>query len=228
MRAWLLVLPLLAGCHVQSTKYLAYPSNPYSQVSTIAVAPFLSEGKGDGMLAAEIFATELAQVPGIRVIRPSHVKEAVLKDSARIANVQEALGAAKRLGADAIIVGCVTEYDPYLPPIAGMAIQMFAENAVPPANGGDPTSEVLAGRPLEVTPAEQRYLVIAFERVFDAHQAATREELRQYAESFTPQDRGFQGEGYFLGVYERYLHFCANVMIRQILRVPGPYFPAAK
>ncbi len=242
----LLLVPVLAGCSFHSSKYMKYPQNPYTHVRTIAVAPFLSEGSasgaeashshgamapatdGNGLEAAEIFANELAQVPGIRVIRPGHVKDAVLKDASQIANVQEALAVAKKLGADAIIVGVVTDYDPYPPPRAGIAIQMFAENPSAENPGGDPTSEVLSGRPLAVGPAEQRFLVIAFERVFDAHQAATRDELRDYAESFTPEDRGFQGEGYFLGVYERYLHFCANVMIREILASSESAFVASK
>ncbi len=236
--ALLLLVPVVAGCSIRSSKYMKYPENPYPHVRTIAVAPFLSEashaegmdsgGMANGLQAAEIFANELAQVPGVRVIRPGHVKDVVLKDASRIANVQEALSAAKRLGADAIIVGVVTDYDPYPPPRAGIAIQMFAENPEAQAAGGDPTSEVLSGRPLAVAPAEQRFLVIAFERVFDAHQAATRSELRDYAESFTAEDRGFQGEGYFLGVYERYLHFCANVMIREILASSGSAFVASK
>lgn len=212
-----LLLPLLAGCSFHSSKYLKYPPNPYPHVRTIAVAPFLDEGKGNGLETAEIFANELAQVPGVRVIRPGHVKDAVLKDASRIANVQEALAAAKRLGADAILVGVVTDYDPYPPPRAGIAIQMFAEGTEGRGGGGDPTAEVLSGRPLRVAPSERCHLVIAFERVFDAHQAATRAELRSYAESFTPEDRGFQDERYFLSVYERYLHFCANVMIRELL-----------
>ncbi len=227
-RCALLLIPVLAGCSFHSSKYMKYPENPYPHVRAIAVAPFLSEGKGDGLEAAEVFANELAQVPGIRVIRPGHVKDAVLKDASQIANVQEALAVARKLGADAIIVGCVTDYDPYPPPRAGIAIQMFAENPTAENPGGDPTSEVLSGRPLAVAPGEQRFLVISFERVFDAHQAATRDELRDYAESFTPEDRGFQGEGYFLGVYERYLHFCANVMIREILASSESAFVASK
>lgn len=239
--ALLVMIPILIGCSFRSSKYMKYPANPYPHVRAIAVAPFLTDSLGHGehgngaaahedrgMQAAEIFANELAQVPGVRVIRPGHVKDVVLRDASRIANVQEALAAAKKLGADAIIVGCVTDYDPYPPPRAGIAIQMFAENPEARNPAGDPTSEVLSGRPLAVTPAEQRFLVIAFERVFDAHQAATRAELRDYAESFTPEDRGFQGEGYFLGVYDRYLHFCANVMIRELLASSGSAFVASK
>lgn len=117
--------------------------------TTFAVAPILNfsgEFNLDPVKAADLLASELTFVDGASVLPVSRVV-AVLAAQGRtqIESTEHALSVAEAVGADAIIVAGVTEYDPYTP-IMGVAMQIYSLRA--PTDGHmDPSMIAREARP---------------------------------------------------------------------------------
>ncbi len=95
--------------------------------ATIAVAPALNlsgSGDFDPSRFADLMASELSHADGISVIPVSRVLAFLPgAGAATVETPGQALELVKRLGADAILVFAVVEYDPYDPPSIGITAQ---------------------------------------------------------------------------------------------------------
>ena len=97
--------------------------NPAPNLPVIAVPPFVNlsaERAADGRRFALAYATELQQVPGFQVIPVGVAEVAAARLNLDPADPADALKLAEALGADAVVVGAVTDYDPYYPPRVGL------------------------------------------------------------------------------------------------------------
>ena len=133
---------MLPGCSFQKRVEPASIANSSLGSMTIAVAPALNlsgSADFDPDRFADLLASELSYAEGISVIPVSRVL-AVLAAQGRsgVESPAHALELVGLLGADAILVFAVTEYDPYAPPSIGLSAQLFGKQ---PGTSGKPPSQ---------------------------------------------------------------------------------------
>ncbi len=136
-----LVFP--AGCSLlHKPEWRPLVHNPFPQIHKVAVAPFFNLSTDptlDGRKVAIAYYNELQEVPGFEVIPVGVVERAMFQHRLSMNNPQDVRRLAQLLGADAVVVGAVTEYSPYYPPRCGLQVEWYAANPafcpVPPGYG---------------------------------------------------------------------------------------------
>lgn len=126
---WLIACLMLAcapGCMIVQVGV----TNPVPEVRTVAVVPFFNQSDEravDGRQLATLYASELQKIPGIEVIPVGVVHTAMRQYEMEDLNgPQDAAKLAVLLNADAVVIGSVTEYDPYNPPRIGLSIAWYS------------------------------------------------------------------------------------------------------
>jgi hypothetical protein len=144
-----------AGCHMILPDISHQPivHNPFPQLSRVAVAPFFNlsdEPTVDGRKFALAYFGELQAVAGFEVVPLGVVEEAILEHRVDLSSADEARRLARILGVDAVVIGSVTDYEPYYPPRCGMRVEWYSANAgyheIPPGYGlpwGTPHEEFI-------------------------------------------------------------------------------------
>ncbi len=138
-----LTLLLLNGCQFlpeiahQPTVY-----NPFPQLARIAVVPFFNmtdQPTLDGERVAWAYFTELQSIPGFEVVPVATVQEVIERNRLSLSSADEVRHLAQLLEVDAVVVGAVTDYNPYYPPRIGLQVRWYAANpcfhAIPPGYG---------------------------------------------------------------------------------------------
>jgi len=118
-------LAALPGCLVTEVKV----SNPIPGMTTIAVAPFFNlsaEPTVDGQRFALAYFSELQKVPGYQVIPVGVAEQAIFDNKLQMNDPEDVLRLADILGADAVVVGAVTEFNPYYPPRVGLQVSWYS------------------------------------------------------------------------------------------------------
>jgi hypothetical protein len=230
MRAAVAVFLCLAGCSFESTKYKAYPPNPFKDIRVVAVLPFVN-GSGqpvvDTVEFANICASELVKFDGFRAVRPRFLATA-LQPGEHLQSVDDALRLARRVKADAVLAAVVTDYDPYEPPRVALSVQFLGAAARSMSDAEiDRIIRSASWRrgPLEVTRDKAGHCLAAFEAVYDAHEERIRRELVWYAEAQDDSDTPFEREREFLAVQSRYMQFVSNQLIHRLLGMVAPDAP---
>lgn len=150
-----LIVPMFCGCTIlPEISHQPTLHNPFPQLSTIAIVPFINlseEPTLDGRRFAEAYFNELQLIPGFEVIPVGVVEQAILRHRIQFTPenaAAEARRLAQTLGADAIVVGAVTDYSPYYPPRCSLQVEWYAANPcfhpIPPGYGlpwGTPEEE---------------------------------------------------------------------------------------
>jgi hypothetical protein len=157
--------------------------NPFPQLSRVAVAPFFNlsaEATVDGRQFALAYAAELQSIPGFEVI-PVGVVEAKMQEyriqfGGGADGAAEARKLAQLLGADAVVVGAVTDYSPYYPPRCGIDVEWYA------ANPGFHPIPAGYGLPWGTQGEEE----IPDALIFEAERALAREQLRTQEPPYEP------------------------------------------
>ncbi|MGQ9769213.1 MAG: hypothetical protein ACUVQG_01545 [Thermogutta sp.] len=125
-------LGLVCGCTVfHRPAWRPAVHNPFPQIHKVAVAPFFNLSADptlDGRKVAIAYYNELQEVPGFEVIPVGVVERAMFQQRISLNGPNEARRLAQLLGADAIVVGAVTEYSPYYPPRCGLQVEWYAAN----------------------------------------------------------------------------------------------------
>jgi hypothetical protein len=116
--------------------------NPFPQVTKIAVAPFFnlsSEPTVDGRQFALAYFNELQLVPGYEVIPVGVVEQVMQSQRIGLNSPAEAQRLAQMLGAEALVIGAVTDFSPYYPPRCAMQVEWYAADPnirpIPPGYG---------------------------------------------------------------------------------------------
>lgn len=207
-------------------------ANPWLGPTTIAVAPalnFSGTTDFDPDTVADLMASELGHVEGINVIPVSRVLAVMARMGLReVGSPEQAREIRRQTGADAILVFAVTEYDPYNPPIVGLATQLYGE---PSRWRGqvnlDPILVSRPARPFAVgSPSDQAGDLIAqAQRVFNAAHDYVGRDVKRFAEL-----RGDDGSAYGWRLYlvsqEHYLRFCCSAIVEELIRPPCGRTPA--
>jgi len=175
------LVTLLAGCGLlPRAVHQANVHNPFPQLTKVAVAPFFNlstEPSADGRQFALAYFNELQSLPGFEAIPVGVVEQAVRTHHISLANPDEARRLAQILGADAIVIGAITDFSPYYPPRCGLQVEWYAANPgfhpIPPGYGlpwGTPEEEDIPG-PL----------------VLEAEMALAREQLKTQTPDYDPE-----------------------------------------
>lgn len=211
----------LMGCCSQSEQQ-TLKRDPISQLpwgTTIAVAPalnFSGSSAFDPMKVGDLMASELSEIPGVRVIGVTRVMAILAEQGcAQIASPEHALQVNDRLGADAMLVFAVTEYDPYRP-VVGLAAQLYGRG--PHGRAVDPLASL--ARPFPVPPGGNGVRPWAeVQRTFNGLHEDVQKELREYADDRHEQDSPY-GWRKFLASQEWYLRFCCFQVGGELVQQP--------
>ena len=210
----------LAGC--TTSPHRTRLTSPYDRTVTIAVAPAMNQSGSrdfDPVVAADLFASELGHVDEVMVIPVSRVL-AVLAGQGRrqIGSPSHALEVCEALGADAIVVMAVTEYDPYDPPVGGMAAQLYVLPSVP-GSGFDPVQASRQASPPGVGDANDSPLrpKAQSQRVFNASHDEVAEAVKEYARGRDADDSPMAWRKYIKS-QQMFLRFCCWATVRELIR----------
>lgn len=123
----ILLLATLPGCVIVQVGV----TNPIPGLTTVAVAPFfnLSQEPGhvaDGRRMALAYYAELQKTPGFQVIPVGVVEDAIETFGLQMNRPDDALRLCEILRCDAVVVGAITDYDPYYPPRLGVQVSWYS------------------------------------------------------------------------------------------------------
>jgi hypothetical protein len=120
----ILLLSVLPGCTVVDVGV----RNPVPGLESVAVAPFFNlsqERTVDGREFALAYYSELQKVPGFEVLPVGVAERAMIDNGLTMENPNDALELARILGVDAVVIGAVTDYDPYSPRV-GLKVAWYS------------------------------------------------------------------------------------------------------
>ena len=211
----------LVGCQsgkVQPTILKA----PYLNERVWAVAPFANESgvsDVDGAMVADRFVSEIEQVDGLRCL-PLNRTLAAMKSLGMtgIRDLQQASTLMRTLQVDGIVLGTVTEWDPYKPLRFGAAVEVISV-----AEGADrkpmdlkeltmPTAESTSAGGLGKLKAE----ISQGSRLFDARSNETLGELERYARGRFDPNSALGAQAYETRI-DLFTRFGAYVLTRDLL-----------
>jgi hypothetical protein len=179
----------------------------------VAVAPALNFSGShdfDRNAVADIMASELNAVEGVEVVPVSRVLAALAEDGREeVASPAHAMDLVNRLGVDAILVFAVTEYDPYDPPVVGLAAQLYGVRRDGEARSIDPVRISREARLASSDAIVARFGPIAqAERVFDGSHEALREEVKAFAAKRDADESPFAWRLYLVS-QRHFMRFCS-------------------
>lgn len=175
-RLWHLVVAYfiasLSGCAaIPDIREQPQYHNPFPQLHRVAVLPFINlsaEPTVNGEQVAMAYYNELQLIPGFEVMPVGVAKQQLIAQKVVINEATDFQKLARDLGVEAVLVGAITDYEPYYPPRMGIRVDWYAANP-----GFHP---IPAGYGLPWGTAEEEY--IPNELVFDAEFALARSQLQ--------------------------------------------------
>ncbi len=121
----ILICLLMPGCVIVKVGV----TNPIDGLSTVAVAPFFNlsqERAVDGRRFAMAYYAELQKVPGFQVLPVGVTEQKITDHRLEMDKPEDVLALARLLKVDAVVVGAVTDYDPYYPPRIGLHVEWYS------------------------------------------------------------------------------------------------------
>lgn len=210
-----------AGC--QTTQVQREYRNPYPQPRSLAVVPFINQSGSenlDVLAVTDEFYTELQLVEGFTVVPVNRVLAAMNQLGLNgISSPEDAFSIADNLGVDGVIIGSITQYDPYPPPRVGMAVQLYVREqrkntALTPMIHSNRVP--WCDRPnLSICPLAPNYDRHGLARILDADQKDVVERLKKYAQTRTGQQRPARWQSYT--TQRNYLRFVAHEIIGELI-----------
>ncbi|MCO6436184.1 MAG: hypothetical protein J5J06_03760 [Phycisphaerae bacterium] len=227
----LLIAVCLTGCRAPRPVAEVRVANPWLGPLTIAVGPAINlSGSSDFDPAkfADVMASELAFAEGVSVIPVSRVLAALAQNGQNgITSPEQALELCGVLGADAILVFAVTEYEPYDPPRIGISAQLFGRRPAEGFRTVDPATLAREARGQAEVGRAQRRVLAQMQRVFDAGHGAVSEDIRRFA-----AQRGADGSPYGWRKYvvsqQGFMRYCCHRTIGELLDHPLSGGPAGE
>ena len=208
-----------AGCAPKEVSRFVVPNQTLGAM-TIAVAPplnFSGANDFDPNSVADLMASELSHLEGVQTIPVSRVLAVLARQGRQeVGSPTHALEITEALGADAILVFGVTEYDPYNPPIVGIAAQLYGHRRDGSFGSIDPILVSRQVRPFAVAQRVSANTPLAqAERVYDASHDYIAQEVRFYA-SHREESLGSHGWRKYLVSQRHYLRFCCHAIVKEL------------
>jgi hypothetical protein len=183
-------------------------ANPFMGQATIAVAPAVNVSGSvdfDPNRFADQMASELGFADRVTVIPVSRVLGAMaVAGRDQVSSPQQAMEIANLVGADAILVFAVTEYDPFDPPRIGITAQLYGAT---PWHG--------LGVQAEADEAGVR-LLAQTQRVFSGANVDVVQEIKGYAALRDADESPFGWRRYVVS-QQHFQRYCCYATIRSLL-----------
>jgi len=210
---------MLGGC----MKPMAQPivlRAPYDTERVWAVAPFANEtgvSQVDGLAIADRFVAEIEGVEGLRCL-PLNRSLAAMKSLGMtgVRDLQQAYTLMRTLQADGLVLGTVTDWDPYTPLRFGAAVEVISAGGTGGNRALDlneltmPTAETPAGA--EGARAE----ISQASRILDGRSNETLIELERYATGRSDPDSALGSKAYEVRI-DLFTRFGAWILTRDLL-----------
>jgi hypothetical protein len=175
----------------------------------------------DPLKVTDLIASEFISFRNISVV-PVNLTLAELQRQGKnaVETGPDAVRLAQALGADATIVTAITEYNPYSPPVVGMIMQWYSAQAGAACAGRGAMEPHAAAdqRTVELSDGDAVAPRWQVQRVFNAADEETREEVRSYAAERDGHDSPF-GWKKFCQSQELYVRYCGWSLIRTMVRL---------
>lgn len=207
-----------SGCH-QPLQVNAPLVAPYEQIW--AIAPLVNESGAsvvDSLAVTDLLREEAEKIHGVDAIPVQRTLEAMrAMDLGRIDSPAQARTLARLVGADAILVGVITAYDPYQPPKLGLTLQIYpAENVTDVSSLDLRRLEAAATDPLEPSDPPRDPAFSGISQVVDAADNGVRIDLENFARGRTDPDTAFHWER-FLVVMDLYTQYVCHRLLADLL-----------
>ena len=216
--AWLFLLT--GGCSIRTLRSPNALVAPYKETRLWAVVPFANESGVsivDPYRSAELFTREVQQVHGLNAVPANRVIAAMRKQEIQSVNsVADAMQLANMLNVDGIVVGTISDYEPYPPLTLGIKVQLFdvKHNRI---RNFDPQKLTRSPRGT-ASPEELGHSgpVAQAAGVFDSTNHQTLSQLQKYSKGrYDPQ--GAFGKDIYLVRMELYTQFVSYRLIQDLL-----------
>jgi len=205
----ILAVLAVAGCagiwpaaSVDPGEYKSKPPSPLPATAGIEKIAVIilnaTKQEVDTEEASQIFASELQQFGGMKVFPAAVTHAAAVQRQYRLPEDAHKLGAT--LGVDAVLVGFITDYQPYDHPRVGVLLMLYPS-----------AKEAEAGE----ARAKQ-----TFQRVYDSDQKDVAQEVRRFAAARNSQKTPLADREYLL-VMSKYMHFVADRSLRDLFAEAG-------
>ena len=193
---------------------------PYEETQLWAVVPFANESGVsivDPYRSAELFTREVQQVSKLNSVPANRIIAAMQRlDMTAVNSIADAMQLANMLNVDGIVVGTITDYEPYPPLTLGMAVQLFdvKHNRI---RNFDPQELTRSPRGT-ASPEELGHAgpVAQASGVFDSTNHKILAELQKYSKGRFNPDSAF-GKDIYLVRMELYTQFVSYQLIRDLL-----------
>jgi len=187
---------------------------------TVAVAPILNfsgQFQLDPIKAADLLASELTYVDGVTVLPVNRVVATLAaQGKTQVESPEHALDVAEQIGADAIIVAGITEYDAYTPSV-GLVLQMYTLRDLGAPASLDALEATRAPSPVSfATVAEPTSPTSQVQMVLNANHEAVREAVERFADPREDSEIHL-GWRQYLKVQTLYLRFCWHEAIDRLM-----------
>ena len=122
----------LSGCSlIPDVRRKPQFSNPFPQLTRIAILPFYNQSDDptlNGRTVATAYFNEMQSIPGFEILPVGVIENALIAFGREPQTASEFQEFARFVGADAVLVGAVTDYDAYYPPRITMRVNWYAAN----------------------------------------------------------------------------------------------------
>lgn len=220
----LLTILVGAGCTSGSSDKWLFRNPYFPEKWTLAVVPFTNLSGSDALdtdAVTDEFYTELQQIgddSGIQVIPYNRVLSAMHRLQIEKLNESDVTALAETLGVDAIIVGTISRYDPYPPPLVGMIVQLYDRKdfrALPSADHINPGDLARQGKSLDLRSSPDLKPTTMVIRIMDAGDNDVIERIKQYAREKGAMKSPSGWETYKTS--RNYLKFVSHEVIGELL-----------
>ncbi|MEK6799572.1 MAG: hypothetical protein AABZ12_11445 [Planctomycetota bacterium] len=214
------------GCHKAQPVEPVSTSNRVLGFATVAVAPAINLSGStdfDPNRFADLMASELGYADGIRVIPVSRVLGVLAAQGKdRVESASHAGELVQWLGADALLVFAVTEYDPFDPPSVGLSAQLYGTRPRPGIELEGAVQSPALYR-LDARPPEQPgvHVLSETQRVFDAAHDSVVADIKTYA-SRRDADTSPYGWRRYVVSQQDFIRFCCSQTIDVLLNGERP------
>lgn len=221
--AGLILLAGSFGCRTEPDRLSGASAQAAPYAAVLMVAPFTNESGVDmrpdhRASVSDKLVASLNAVDGWQAVPLNRTLQAMQQlGVAEIRSVDEARAVLQAVGADGIIVGTITAWDPYDPPTFGANILLVADEAEIQSSF---ESRRLTGRTGDATGLESQAPRTLTDVVgdYDATRHDVRQNARDYAENHSDVTGGFDPpERYYLMVFDRWLDFAADQLVEAMV-----------
>lgn len=212
------------GPRLSNPRVLTAPYDPAQGDLVWGVAPLRNEtgtSALDTLSVTDALAKAVEQVRGIRTVPVNRAIETMRSLDMRGVNTpSDAKKLAQAMGVDALVVGSVTAWDPYDPPVIGLSLALHADPGVLVGHRGELDARKLSRLSTEFDPAARsRYVdrpVTVASDVLDARDHGVLLDLRAYAEGRADPESAL-GWRVYTASMELYTEFAAYHAVRTLL-----------